>query len=499
MWTVGSTLNEFKLLKKLGKGRFGEVWLAENQVAVGRDPHHVALKIPFQEEESLLSEGESLALLDHPNIVKFYRPGRSGDLVFLVMEYMSGGDLAARLKERGPLTEEAATTVAVQILRALEYLHGKSGGVHRDVKPHNVLFDASGTAKLADFGLTRFMESRSTVTQIAGTPFYWAPEVYRSKVYPASDLWSLAVVLHEMLTLRRPFEAATEAELMRKITDDPPALSPSLSLGMREIVLRALEKDRSRRYPSASAMRATLEGLRAGRPVVEEVSTITRAPLGVDIEFVRIPPGAFDMGSEHGDSDERPVHRVRISKAFELGKYPVTQEQWEAVMGSNASYFKGPDRPVETVSWNDAQEFLKNLNARGDRRLYRLPTEAEWEYAARAGTTSDSLEGLDAVAWYRGNSGGQTHPVGQKQPNAWGLYDMLGNVWEWCQDWYAPDYYKNSPQVDPPGPPSGSQRVLRGGSWGVVPGASARRAVYRGVPGFRSPDLGFRCVREVIP
>jgi len=501
MWTVGSTLNEFQLLKKLGKGRFGEVWLAENQVAVGRDPHHVALKIPFQEEESLLSEGENLALLEHPNIVRFYRPGRNGNVVFLVMEYMSGGDLAARLKERGPLTEEAATTVTVQILRALEYLHGKSGGVHRDVKPHNILFDASGAAKLADFGLARFMEGRSTVAWIAGTPFYWAPEVYRSKVYPASDLWSLAVVLHEMLTLNRPFEAATDAELMRKMLHEPPALSPWLSPGMKQIILKALEKDPARRYPSASAMRAALEDLQAGRPVTEEVSTVTRAPLplGVDIEFVPIPPGGFDMGSENRDSDERPVHRVRVSKAFELGKYPVTQEQWEAGMGSNPSYFKGPDRPVETVSWNDVQEFLKKLNRRGDGHLYRLPTEAEWEYAARAGTTGDSPAELDAVAWYHGNSRAQTHPVGQKQPNAWGLYDMLGNVWEWCRDWYSPDYYRNSPTVDPPGPPSGSQRVLRGGS--SYYNASYLRAAtrFRGEPGDRSINLGFRCVREVIP
>jgi formylglycine-generating enzyme required for sulfatase activity len=225
------------------------------------------------------------------------------------------------------------------------------------------------------------------------------------------------------------------------------------------------------------------------------------------IEFVQIQPGEFTMGCSPGDaecqSDESPAHRVRITKAFQIGKYEVTQEQWQAVMGSNPSHFKGATLPVETVSWDDIQGFLQRLNARNDGFRYRLPTEAEWEYAARAGTR-DKYAGASAlrdVAWYGGNFGDQPHPVGQKRPNAWGLYDMLGNVWEWCQDWYEPFYYSTSPQADPTGPSSSVYGpIIRGGSWGsgawyarVSDRGGSELGVVRGVNG------GFRCVREVAP
>jgi formylglycine-generating enzyme required for sulfatase activity len=182
------------------------------------------------------------------------------------------------------------------------------------------------------------------------------------------------------------------------------------------------------------------------------------------MNFVRIPAGEFQMGSEN-DSDEQPVHRVKISRDFEMGKCEVTQAQWQAVMGNNPSRFEGDNLPVENVSWSDVQEFIKRLNQADSKYQYRLPTEAEWEYACRAGTTGDYAGDLDAMAWYEKNSGGKTHAVGQKQANAWGLYDMHGNVWEWCQDWYDSNYYRQSPGADPTGPTAGSARVFRGGSW----------------------------------
>jgi formylglycine-generating enzyme required for sulfatase activity len=201
---------------------------------------------------------------------------------------------------------------------------------------------------------------------------------------------------------------------------------------------------------------------------------------------------------ECGDNDQ-PAHRVRITKAFEIGKYEVTQAQWEAVMGGNPSEFKGPDRPVEQVSWNDIQEFLTSLNRRNDGYRYRLPTEAEWEYAARAGTTGEHYGNLEAIAWFGRNSGDQTHPVGRKQPNAWGLYDMLGNVWEWCQDWYGETHYRElakSPAVDPSGPPRGEYRVLRGGSWYKYLWFLRASSRFRERPSGRYRHAGFRCVRE---
>jgi formylglycine-generating enzyme required for sulfatase activity len=177
-----------------------------------------------------------------------------------------------------------------------------------------------------------------------------------------------------------------------------------------------------------------------------------------------------------------------------LGKYEVTQQQWMAVMGDNPSKFKGRSNPVEQVSWDDVQDFIRRLNQKEGTNKYRLPTEAEWEYAARAGTTSTWSFGDDAsdtgrYAWYRDN---RTHPVGQKQPNAWGLHDMHGNAYEWVQDWYDDGYYARSPGTDPKGPSTGAFRVLRGGGWGD----SARflRSASRSynAPDSRPGDLGFR-------
>jgi formylglycine-generating enzyme required for sulfatase activity len=193
---------------------------------------------------------------------------------------------------------------------------------------------------------------------------------------------------------------------------------------------------------------------------------------GVKLDLVRIRPGTFMMGDERGDNDEKPLHKVTISRSFYLGKFQVTQEQWEAVMGANPSHFKGAKNPVDRVSWEACQTFIKKLNEKfaSSGVAFGLPTEAEWEYACRAGSNSrygfgEREAGLADYGWFAGNSDGTTHPVGQKKPNAWGLYDMHGNVWEWCADWYDADYYKTSPAVDPPGPTAVTSRVLRGGSW----------------------------------
>jgi formylglycine-generating enzyme required for sulfatase activity len=221
---------------------------------------------------------------------------------------------------------------------------------------------------------------------------------------------------------------------------------------------------------------------------------------GAGMEFVKILPGELMMGCSAGDTEcldpEKPAHRVRITKPFEIGSYEVTQAQWQSVMGSNPSVFKGSNRPVEYVSWNDVQDFLQKLTAKHDGYRYRLPTEAEWEYAARAGTTGAHAGPLDSMAWYDSNSGHHTNPIGQKQPNAWGLYDVIGNVWEWVQDWYDETFYARSPAADPVGPSSGRYRVLRGGSWYNGPTRASFR--FRYDPPFRDPTIGFRCVREAF-
>ncbi|MGA2258863.1 MAG: formylglycine-generating enzyme family protein [Thermoguttaceae bacterium] len=223
---------------------------------------------------------------------------------------------------------------------------------------------------------------------------------------------------------------------------------------------------------------------------------------GVKLEMVLIAAGEFTMGSPDSDGnasgDEKPQHRIRITKPFYLGKYLATQEQWEAVMGTNPSNVKGPKNPVENVSWEDCQQFCHMLNAKPHAGgKFQLPTEVQWEYACRAGSTTyycfgDEESGLGEYAWYGGNSHVQTHPVGKKKPNAWDLYDMHGNVWEWCQDWYDRGYYATSPTDDPTGPTMGSGRVFRGGGWDYP--ASSCRSAHRsdGEPGCRNYLLGLR-------
>ncbi len=241
--------------------------------------------------------------------------------------------------------------------------------------------------------------------------------------------------------------------------------------------------------------------------------------------LVRVPAGTFEMGEESSDEDdERPVHTVTITRAFELWSTPVTQAQWRALMGNDPSGFSGDARPVEQVSWFDAVAYCNALSrAVGLEEAYvltdeegepgeegfaatvtwkglacpgfRLPTEAEWEYACRAGTTGELYGELDAIAWHEGNSGSETHPVAKKQPNAWGLYDTIGNVWEWVWDWKG-DYFAGD-QRDPTGAASGAGRVNRGGSWDFV--AVFARAACRndGGPGGRYDYLGFRPSRSL--
>ena len=219
----------------------------------------------------------------------------------------------------------------------------------------------------------------------------------------------------------------------------------------------------------------------------------------IGMRFVPIPAGTFTMG--RGTT----AHKVTLTQPFELGVYEVTQEQYEQVMGKNPSEFKGPQNPVVGVSWADAVEFCRKLSAMPAEKtaghVYRLPTEAEWEYACRSGTTTaygfgDDASRLGDYGWFDGNSDSSTHPVGEKKPNAWGLYDMHGGVYEWCQDWYG-DYPSGS-ATNPTGATSGSDRVLRGGGW--FSGARDCRSAYRSwnTPGFRDSSLGFRVLRSSI-
>jgi formylglycine-generating enzyme required for sulfatase activity len=214
------------------------------------------------------------------------------------------------------------------------------------------------------------------------------------------------------------------------------------------------------------------------------------------LTYVWIPPGKFTMGCSPGDSecdgDEKPAHQVTITKGFWIGQTEVTQAAYERVIGSNPSLFKGPSLPVAQIIWDEAQSYCRAVGM-------RLPTEAEWEYAARGGSTASRYGALDSVAWYNHNSGtlaaeGKTPEVAQKQANGFGLYDTLGNVWEWVADWYDASYYGSSPSRDPHGSTRGQYRGLRGGSRIGSPRDVRVSNRFRQVPGLRDLYIGVRCV-----
>lgn len=260
-----------------------------------------------------------------------------------------------------------------------------------------------------------------------------------------------------------------------------------------------------------------------GVPALAQSEDETSAPVTVNplgMRFIAVPAGTFLMGSsaQGADSREKPQHSVTITRSFSIGQYEVTQAEWRMVMGEDpfardrsnpyyrlpgmATRITHPTHPA-TVSWLDAMEFIAKLNQREGTNRYRLPTEAEWEYVARAGTSGTYFFGEDIsllrqYAWYDENfiSGG-THPVGQKKPNPWGLYDIYGNAWEWVSDYYSSDYYRQSPGSDPSGPQTGEARVVRGGSWHNTADGwhSAWRKPY--APDYRGISIGFRLVREL--
>jgi len=316
---------------------------------------------------------------------------------------------------------------------------------------------------------------------------------------------------------------------------------------VRGIVGRALMKDTNKRFKTASEMRQALRevlnvelptpmkstepGIADARPAqVMERSVVLESdfdePLAgrMKLAMVMISGGSFMMGSTNdqvqarlaeterltgkaepdGFTQETPQHQVTVSN-FYIGKFQVTQAQWRLVAnwpeiqcGLNPvpSYYKGDELPVEQVSWEEAVEFCARVS-RMTGRKHRLPTEAEWEYAARGGMDDGFTGNLDEMAWYSENSDGRTHPVGLKKINDWGLSDMLGNVWEWCHDWYESDYYQTSPVTDPQGPGNSQYRVLRGGSWTDLSPYCRAACRYGNAPGNRDYNFGFRVVMIV--
>ncbi len=318
--------------------------------------------------------------------------------------------------------------------------------------------------------------------------------------------------MKEMAALLDPAKIAEDHTLLR-LLESPPR-SP-LVIRLPERLKRILFRDGIPLFGTRSAVRFALFMFLSlvfffAVPVPEPLTQ--PPPSGtMNLEFAYVPAGKFMMGSpenELGRYNNEILHPVELTRPFYMQTTEVTQGQWKQIMGNNPSDFKecGDDCPVENVSWKEAQEFIAKLNRLEGSEIYRLPTEAEWEYACRAESKTAFANGeitneecsdpnLDKIGWYCGNAGEKTHPVARKDANKWNIHDMHGNVWEWCQDWYGEYGLENA--ANPEGPADGTSRVVRGGGWGYRAGfcRSANRG--RSTPGNRNQDLGFRLLRSV--
>lgn len=603
----GDVLGNYQLAELLGVGGMGRVFRAYHQrmkrdVAVKVMAPEL-LRSP-RALERFEREVEAAARLTHPSIVTAFDADEVDGRVFLVMEYVPGRNLDQVVQQGGPLSLSDATTYIRQAAEGLRFAHER-GIVHRDIKPANLMLVENGDAaaqavKILDMGLARIRleegaasESLTTTNGMMGTAAFMAPEQALNPrlADERADIYSLGCTLFFLATAKHVYQGQSVMEVALAHREKPvPSLAEVVENCPRELddlVGRMLAKDPADR-PTAGEVVDQLNTMNwsesaqprrvASVPVwfvgIAAVIALVGVSFGLFVMFgsgpdtpsghnsaaskrttpgtpkismVEIPAGVFEMGSPDHDvnarPDQKPRHRVRISRPFLMSKHEITREQFARVMGSGEQLDKqaGGDsledrRPISGVSWMTAIQFCNRLSERHGLPPYykvekgvvrqvggsgfHLPTEAQWEYACRAGSKArwhfgeDELR-LSEFEWHVGNSDGKPQPVGMLKPNQWGLHDMHGNVPEWCWDRYSPDYYRNSPEVDPPGASSGKHRVFRGGSAGnrvTQISASQRRplgSTYgvsvsevdlllqgdHGIPG--SQGVGIRVVRSI--
>ena len=584
--------DRYRLIKKVGRGSFGEVWRVRDEQLDLELALKVYIALDERGIEEFKGEYKTTYALNHPNLLKSNYFDVYENRPYLAMPYcpVSTADLV------GKMDEPTAWRFVRDVSGGLAYLHSKDI-IHRDIKPDNILESEEGDFVITDFGISVKMRStlrrnstRKMDADMGGGSYpYMGPEMFSSnpEAVKATDIWAMGVSLFELLCGELPFfgqgggmmlrgaeipevhgdfsaelkgllrDCLAEAPWERptaeqlhwyaeaKLRGENPAM-PWKGQGKSEVGFPASKEGGDKGMGKQTVPRSgkgqtvpMAEGQRKSGGAVPEAKegkgrkktmwiAIALALLlvagvagisvqqnrqreiirvgDVEFEMVYVEGGTFIMGatSEQGsdaDADERPVHSVTLS-SFHIGKYEVTQGLWREVMGSNPSSNKaGNDYPVEMVSWEDCQEFIRKLNDRTG-LTFRLPTEAEWEYAARGGRKRRGYKysgsnSIGDVAWYIDNSGYETHPVGRKSPNELGLYDMSGNVYEWCNDWYG-SYY-NSSQTNPIGPYSGFYRVLRGGCCSFLDEwfcrVSCRGHSYD--PGGRFSNVGLRLVLEM--
>lgn len=605
-------LGRYRLETLIGEGGHGQVWRAlDTQL-----DRPVAVKVPKptrrlapDEVDQLLAEARHVAKLRHTAIVPVFDACPEGAAHVVISEWIDGPNLEAILA-RGPLPPKQALAFAAQLARALEYSHAQ-GIIHRDIKPANLLIDHQGDLKVCDFGIAASQKEMLGLSDQRFTLAYASPEqVLGHRLDPRSDIWSVGVVLCEMLTGRLPFEESTSLEQRQAILHEALPVPDGIEPATWSICARALEKTPARRFQTAGDMAEAIEdqllrlelaeservaraetgrrllatgafvaiallvfgllfalssleslgGIQPSRqgalqaqffpPTTEEfaLNALAGSPglldcrngvskdqaqamqrdwaafLGVPVEksfllvndlkmhFVLIPPGIYRAGDDSADAPPQEAPReITISRPFFLARHPTTQREWEELMGENPSWFSklggGAPQvqnvntarlPVESVSLERAWKACEKLSARAAGKCF-LPTEWQWEYACRAGTTGrfhwgDSAAGdlatmvsTDMQQRETGMMEGQTTPVESHPPNAFGLYDMHGNVLEWCADWYVADPGRKL--VDPFSI-KGESPVARGGSWRDSPANC--RASRRGPQVFIPSATGFR-------
>ena len=534
---------KYRIVRELGHGGFGVTYEGlqtglNRRVAIKeffmsehceRDTHTSRVTVVGTEKsrqlvtrfrQKFIKEAQMIAGLDDvAHVVRIYDIFEENGTAYYVMQYLDGGSLLEKGNAQGAMPELEALTYILQVADALEQLHAQHI-MHLDIKPSNIMLKGNSVF-LIDFGISKHYDSEggATTTTPVGRSKGFAPiEQYREggvqTFSPETDIYSLGATAYALVTGKRPPEAT-------ELIYDPLQRPADISDALWRAISAAMRPNKNDRPHTIAAWRALLrtdapaaEGqtdARRAKPSDDEVTIISEAlapgkpksvqPFrvnGVSFNMIHVEGGTFTMGAtpEQGgdaDDDEKPAHKVTLSSYY-IGETVVTQALWQAVMGSNPSHFKGNYRPVENMSWYDCQKFIKKLNSMTG-RSFRLPTEAEWEFAARGGRKSRGYKysgsnTLERVAWYNANSGGETHSVKNRSGNELGLYDMSGNVWEWCQDWY--DDYNSASQTNPAGPSSGSERVYRGGSWYSIAEFCRVSGRYLNSPNYRYYYLGLR-------
>lgn len=557
------TPSEYKRVRKLGAGAFGEVWEASGPGGLGVALKYISLNGNRGDLE--FRSLQAMSLIRHPNLVSVFGVWQKDNWLILAME-LCDETLQDRLVEA---LDSGLSGIPFEEL--LSYMRDAANGLdalkvkrvqHRDVKPANLLLSGSGV-KVADFGLAKALENTVASNTTGGTLGFIAPECYRGHLTDQSDQYSLAVTYFYLRTGRLLF-SGNHAQMIYSHLESEPDLSqlpPAESFALARALSKEPEKrwencatfvkqlsapqpvvagsQRSSHSPRAeksngkSSARSKKRAKKASnetqqRQISEEQALLLNAEQprsagetvvlhlsGAPITFAWCPAGSFLMGSDHEEAycEEKPVHRVTLTKGFFIGIHPITQAQWKAVMGENPSCFKGSDRPVENVSWDDAKEFCRKLTARvAGRVTIRLPLEAEWEYACRAGTTTEfhfgnlintSRANYDASHSWNGSPEGecrnQTTEVGSFGANRWGLFDMHGNVWEWCEDWLGE--YITREQTDPIrlSPGTDACRIMRGGSWRFTPDFCRAASRDGRSPDSCGNDVGFRVCFHLAP